>query len=71
LRPCCVLLLSGLAAVLLNTGCQTANSTPNSGGSAGSSSPGSAWSMYPPEPKKVQTPADFISLQRPENFGSN
>jgi len=62
-RRCLTLALVCFAIVSLNAGCHSTNSTPNPGGTA--KTPGSSWSLFAPEPKKIQTPSDFISQPRP------
>ena len=40
---------------------------PSAGGVAASKAkPGSSWSLFPAEPKKMQTPSDFIAQPRPQ-----
>ncbi len=68
---CWILLSMCCAVVLLNTGCCSTNKSSNSSGaaSAKAGSPtnaGSSWSLFAPEPKKVQTPSDFIAQPRPQ-----
>jgi hypothetical protein len=68
-RHCCVLLLACLAIVPLNVGCcHSANSPTNSNSSGGvASANAKSWSLFgSPEPKKVQTPSDFINQPRPQ-----
>jgi hypothetical protein len=80
-RRCYTLLLVCCAVVLLNVGCRSTDNTTNSGGVAShnsgwvpsynsegvaSSKPASSWSLFAPEPKKIQSPSDFIAQPRPQ-----
>jgi len=66
-RRCYCLLLTCCAVLSLNSGCHSTDNPSTAGGVASSKAkPGSSWSLFPPEPKKVQTPSDFISLPRPQ-----
>ncbi len=64
-RHFCSLLLLCFAVLSLNAGCCTTSSKPNSSGAA-ASKPDSSWHFFEPEPKKVQTPGDFIAQPRPQ-----
>ena len=68
---CWILLAMCCAVALLNTGCCSTTKSSNPGGvaSAKAGSPansGSSWNWFAPEPKKVQTPSDFIAQPRPQ-----
>jgi len=65
-RRCCTLMLIGFAVASLIAGCRSTNDTSNAGGAA-SSKPGSSWNLFAPgpEPKKIQTPSDFVGQPRP------
>jgi hypothetical protein len=60
------LLLVGFAVASLNTGCCSTNNNSTPRGATSSKSSGSSWSLFAPEPKKIQTTSDFIGLKRPE-----
>jgi hypothetical protein len=55
-------LLLCLAATLFSAGCQSANSSANASGVSQNNS--NSWGMYGSQPKKPNTPADFIGGER-------
>jgi len=64
-RSCRTLMLMCFAAVSLITGCRSTTNASNSGGAA-SAKPGTSWNLFAPdpEPKKIQTPSDFVGQPR-------
>jgi len=62
---CRTLTLTCFAVVSLSAGCCSTNNSSKPAGAA-SAKPGSSWNLFAPEPepKKIQTPSDFIAQPR-------